>query len=534
MRFPIQAPRNSDPNERYIFDAGVVENFKACFAVGDNFIQIVDTGSTDYTQIIDAAIGKLTSGGTLYFPVGTFTATSITVDQEIRIEGPGTIQQKASSAVAYTPFINVTADNVWFDGVTIDGNKANQGTVTDAYLLKFSNGADNCKVTNCRIINSTGDCIRANSADNLEIVGNYFSNWWSQNVGAITVYNQDGNATLTGLRIRNNYIDGATSDSGGIKIAANSTYPAYNIIISGNHVLAGSSASYDTLGIELYSTDSTVGFYGVTIDSNVVVADNDTNTRLWGISATYSNSITISGNSVYNCNHVGIEAPGGLNVSVVGNSCTTNGSGDYGILIGRSSQVTVNGNTSIGFLNGIYIAAWETAVSCLNIIVSNNLIYPDDGANPSNASGVSVVTANNAGNIVRRVLIVGNMVVGNNTDYQYGVVVGMYDSGTISDVFITGNFLYNLSYGVYRSSETNTIITNNYDLSVDTLLTGTAGSGENSSLQVWNAGGIGNGAAGNVQAPAKGTGSGPTTAGTVVKFIPIDVAGTTYYIPLMQ
>lgn len=46
--------------------------------------------------------------------------------------------------------------------------------------------------------------------------------------------------------------------------------------------------------------------------------------------------------------------------------------------------------------------------------------------------------------------------------------------------------------------------------------------------------GVGNDTAANVQAPAKGTGSGPATPGTVVKFLKMDVAGTIYWIPMMQ
>jgi hypothetical protein len=46
--------------------------------------------------------------------------------------------------------------------------------------------------------------------------------------------------------------------------------------------------------------------------------------------------------------------------------------------------------------------------------------------------------------------------------------------------------------------------------------------------------GVGNGAAGNVQAPAKSTGSGPATPGTIVQWLEIDLAGSKYWIPLAQ
>jgi len=46
--------------------------------------------------------------------------------------------------------------------------------------------------------------------------------------------------------------------------------------------------------------------------------------------------------------------------------------------------------------------------------------------------------------------------------------------------------------------------------------------------------GFGNGASAAVDAPAKGTGSGPATPGTIVQWLSINVAGTTYWIPLAQ
>jgi hypothetical protein len=49
-----------------------------------------------------------------------------------------------------------------------------------------------------------------------------------------------------------------------------------------------------------------------------------------------------------------------------------------------------------------------------------------------------------------------------------------------------------------------------------------------------NTQGIGNGASGNVTAPALGTGTGPATPGTVVNWLEIDIAGTKAWIPLCQ
>jgi hypothetical protein len=46
--------------------------------------------------------------------------------------------------------------------------------------------------------------------------------------------------------------------------------------------------------------------------------------------------------------------------------------------------------------------------------------------------------------------------------------------------------------------------------------------------------GSGKVAAGNVQAPAKSTGTGPTTPGTIVNWLEVDLGGTKYWVPMAQ
>ena len=65
-------------------------------------------------------------------------------------------------------------------------------------------------------------------------------------------------------------------------------------------------------------------------------------------------------------------------------------------------------------------------------------------------------------------------------------------------------------------------------------LTAATPTGTGTQLGLGNTVGIGNGAAGNVQAPALGTGSGPATPGTVVKWLEVDIGGTKFWIPLCQ
>jgi len=66
------------------------------------------------------------------------------------------------------------------------------------------------------------------------------------------------------------------------------------------------------------------------------------------------------------------------------------------------------------------------------------------------------------------------------------------------------------------------------DVSDVVFVGGPAGIGLNSAVQT------GNGAKGNIQASAKGTGSGPETPGTVVGWVPVKMGNSTYFIPLMK
>ena len=94
--------------------------------------------------------------------------------------------------------------------------------------------------------------------------------------------------------------------------------------------------------------------------------------------------------------------------------------------------------------------------------------------------------------------------------------------------------------GVLRAGDTDTAVAfrdhaDNADvpgLAKDTsdvvFVGGTAGVGLNSAVQ------IGDGASGNIRAPAKGTGTGPKTPGTVVGWVPVKVGNLTYFMPLMK
>lgn len=60
------------------------------------------------------------------------------------------------------------------------------------------------------------------------------------------------------------------------------------------------------------------------------------------------------------------------------------------------------------------------------------------------------------------------------------------------------------------------------------------GSSGNKRMGVSRILGIGNKASVNVVVPKQGTGSGPVNSATIVQFAQINIAGTVYWVPLMQ
>lgn len=570
--------------------------------------------STDDTTVFDNMIDDLAAGSIVHITPGkTYLASAITVDEELKFTGGGTIKQLGSGASADTPFISISADNVSFDGITVDGNSSNQGAVTGANLIEFTNSADDGEVIRCIIKNSTGSCVSGYGMSDLKIIGNRFDNWRAGNYGAIWI-----SSTITGAsaaayrtRIEGNNVDGSTSNSSCIKVAGSSTYPAYDTVIANNQVKVGSTTS-DTIGIELWSS-SGIGILRATITGNSVTAENNTNEHVFGISSAGAGTyeVSITGNTVNNCRVYGIELANSLYAAISGNTVRqTNATplaGYPGIMVNESSKNTVSGNSVVGYIYGIQLYSQNSsfANASENVITGNTVILP-----ASTAGSAIYLQANNASAVVSRNLISSNSMIGDGTASQIGLALQL-DAGTLSDTTVSTNFFYNFPVGASSDSETYTHFINNVFKTCTATIGGTAGTGQvivgqdavdgtyqmqlptSNNLAITTAvqhdtagegaastgfirlkqddyimfrneagdgdvvgmykndanevilGGsagigvtstlyIGDAGAANVQAPAKGTGAGPTTSTTVAKFIAIDVSGTTYYIPLMQ
>lgn len=445
-------------------------------------------GSTDDTTAISNAITAAAAGSRLMFPPGTYIASAITIAKALKIEGPGTIKLKNGAGVTDTPFISVTAADVEFYRITIDGNKANQGATTGVALIQYGNDADNGKVVNCTLINSSGYLVEFLGVHNMLIDGNYGAVWETGNQGAI-LHNITGkNQASSNIRIVNNYLDGSTSNSSGIKVHGSSTYPTTNVVIANNTIIVGDAAEW-TLGIEIY-TFAAGALSGAVISGNVIKGENNTNLLIMGISvsgtAIYTTSnISITGNTMYDCRYVGLELKASSDLSAVGNTITSTAAapivGVPGAYINETLHVSFTGNVISGYNRGLQIyGAGETgAYTALSNIQGNIFRLP-----AGQAGSAIYILSNHASATITGSIIQGNFFIGNTTTNQIGISF-VQAAGSIAQTKVTDNFFWALATGIVHGSQTYTSVGENSYLNVTTRESGSTGTG----LLLWDNGG---------------------------------------------
>ena len=176
-------------------------------------------------------------------------------------------------------------------------------------------------------------------------------------------------------------------------------------------------------------------------------------------------------------------------VSIV--SCIIANNGTHGVFLNAVVNCTVqaceildNSQTTTNTSDGVHIQS--SGGNCLNNIITGNTII--------NVAGVT---------------------------QRYGVAIDQTGGGSAGQSTIVGNNLAGNQSGTTTGlTATDVLLGNRLDATGVLSLTTTAG--------------MGNGASGNVTVLAKGTGSGPATPGTIVKWAEISLAGSTYWVPLCQ
>ncbi len=138
----------------------------------------------------------------------------------------------------------------------------------------------------------------------------------------------------------------------------------------------------------------------------------------------------------------------------------------------------------------------------------------------------------NAGDVLRLENINGTL-----TAYRNGAIDSNF-TNPVTDTSITGGAP---GFRIVQAS-TASVSINNWSggnlpvgfFASNLVVSAPTATGKTGQVSLGNTTGVGNGSAGNIQAPALGTGAGPGTPGTVVNWIEIDISGAKYWVPLCQ
>lgn len=369
-------------------------------------------GVTDDTAAIQAAITAAGTNPTVYFPEGTFIVnTTILFSSlgKVKVFGPGTIKliNNAGDLIEMLKFD--TCSSVHVEGITIDGNSANQTNRANGLAIHGTTGEAFISGVTIKNIKtgagySLGDGIKVNSDGNFKIIGCHFENTGRNGISVANGGNgsiigntfdtigylgidvePDSGSNVTNVHIEGNII---TNSSGGINVRGTAAVAQCgNVTISGNHIQTLSTsvregiAVVDTnnvtvvgnlvdvaysYGIYVYATSSPV-FSGTVVD-NILVADNIVLSRYTGSTLFYP----IYVQSAHATNYV-------TNVKIVGNYAQGIGhtAAIYGIAVVKADGLDVSGNTvrDMGGI-GIFLQNSNRTVAARNVVLNNGRIGP--------------------------------------------------------------------------------------------------------------------------------------------------------------
>lgn len=318
-------------------------------------------GSSDDTAAFTAAVAS--SYTDIQIPSGATCITGpVTVSTSKRFWslGSGTIKFKASQSSGAAMF-TLTADQVAFDNLTLDGNAGNQSNNTN--LIYSGTARDRIAISRVRFTNGKGYAIQGtlatqtrwtindSSVDNWTSAANQFAvsinygcsdcilarNTFGQafgaSTGAIQLFYSGANASAN-VTIANNVFDGVTDNPLELQKCTNCT-------VTGNVI-----RNTGTRGI---TTSAFVG--SITGNS---IADQS----LYAIEAGVMGPATITGNRINNV-PVGIEMDQDL------------------VITGPSHDVTITGNIFNNLITGAPGTAGSaiTMDECQRCVVSSNEIY---------------------------------------------------------------------------------------------------------------------------------------------------------------
>jgi parallel beta-helix repeat protein len=311
-------------------------------------------GTTDDTSRVQAAINSLTSGGMVWFPVGTCVVGKLTLLDNVWLVGVGWGSVLKLKASTNDDMIYATGKHgIKVSNLTLDGDKDNQTVLKSCVRLDscYASSVEDCyihdaKYAGIQFVSSYGVWAAENYLEDNAVVGVMLS-------------------AVTKSMVTENYI---TTDTGGF-----SGYHGILFYNGSTHNVADANTIY-------CSSTGTYGITGVTVYLNShynTISDNVTYLCGNGIEITQSDYCTVSGNFCENAqgrtgDEAGIELNDSLHNIVDGNMSRNNKmSGIY--ILGASDYNTITGNHCYGnYGSGINIQSSDYNIMSDNHCLNNS------------------------------------------------------------------------------------------------------------------------------------------------------------------
>lgn len=339
------------------------------------------TGVADSTTHIQAAIdAAVATGGTVFFPPGTFKITAgLTVAGRVTLQGAGMRESKIqSSNVNWTMIessVGLHVVDLWLDGarpdVTVGGaglhlNGASPGAVTDAVVER------------CRFTNIRGTALAVENSDRVWVRDCVFD---TVNLSGVRL---NGDNTHTWIQ-SNQFLDcQAAAVAGNAAIQTHADATITQLWVESNYI-----EDVDQVGVGLDCFDSADQFV---LNNRIIDAGGE------GI-AFSSGDITIQGNTLSDCT-AGIlywcVSSAQERITILGNTVTDSTQG-VALVWGDDSAITdvlVAGNLLTGNTYGVqsYRNGADTTYAYDNVTICNNVVT-------DNGTAMTFVTASDGSKV---------------------------------------------------------------------------------------------------------------------------------------
>ncbi len=441
----------------------------------------IGDGVTDDTDAVQAAFDD--GRAVMMWANSIYLCSSLTLRSDLTIYGlPGsTVKQKASSAVANTPFVaSASNSNIYIEGVAFDGNKANQAGVANVTCVEFLD-VDGLVIKNCGVTGVSGDGVGGNGWRNVIIDTLTGSDWGIGNGFAGIYHRYDGSREAYNIQVLTPELDGTGSGSC-VKLTADVACPLSNVRVIGGSVKAGSppSGPLDSLAVEVYSNSDDAYIQDALVDGVFIDSElqpTKTYGPSWGVSFS-----RVTRGQVVNCR---IQNTGFFFVELIGSYLVARNNrglnvGSISVIVSTAmthdqAHVEVAGNTAqtSTITGGAIIVYAEGSANLSDVNVHDNSVV-------INGTQRGVWVQNNGAGIISRPALRNNSVYGDSSIGGAAYVCQNDAAGSVEQTEIRSNYAMNVQAMIIRGSGLSgtKIIENIPGSGITTVYAGTVGPDE--------------------------------------------------------